>query len=235
MDTSSRGWVFSPPFSACWKRSVCLAEGSNWNGQDFFCPQPGVQPVIANSLWAGVEDWRGKPRFAGVQPHNPTAGTEKKTQQAIGADRGRPWYLAILHAVARPNSSSFSEEASKQRWCAELRCDVRRFWIVVVNSWIPSYKGWPWAKPADCRDPLMCVSPPDLSKCIICSSGLCRRSLWRNLETGRWGKSLSSWLLRAEASLGMTVAVLRFPLRRFFRVHGCCSLSVHTTSIALTK
>lgn len=74
MHTSSRGWVFSSPFSVCWKRSVCLAEGSNCNGQDFSCPQPGVQSVIANSLWAGVKDWRGKParvcRRAATQPYH---------------------------------------------------------------------------------------------------------------------------------------------------------------------
>lgn len=78
------------------------------------------------------------------------------------------------------------------------------FWIIVVNSWIPSYKGWAWAKPADCRDFLMCVLPPELSKCIIThfsnidisSSGLCRCGLWRNLEMGRWE---SPW---AAGSLG---------------------------------
>lgn len=83
---------------------MCLAEASNCNGQDFFYPQPGVQPVTANSLQAGVKDWRGResqPRFAGVQPHNPTAGTGKKTQQATGAHGGRPWHLVILLSVGK--------------------------------------------------------------------------------------------------------------------------------------
>lgn len=44
------------PFSACWKRSLCLAEGSVCDGQNFSCPQPGVKPVMANSLKAGLRD-----------------------------------------------------------------------------------------------------------------------------------------------------------------------------------
>lgn len=44
------------PFSACWKRSVCLAKGSVCNGQDLSCPQPGVKPVMANSLRVGMRD-----------------------------------------------------------------------------------------------------------------------------------------------------------------------------------
>lgn len=54
MYTSSRGWVFS--FSACWKRSMCLAEGSVCDGQDFPWPQTGVKPVMVNSLKAGARD-----------------------------------------------------------------------------------------------------------------------------------------------------------------------------------
>lgn len=39
---------------------MCLAEGSVCNGQDFSCPQPGVNTIMANSLKAGVRDWMGK-------------------------------------------------------------------------------------------------------------------------------------------------------------------------------
>jgi len=72
-------------------------------------PAPSQVSSLSEQTCCGLA-WRmggeSQPGFAGRQPHNPTAGTEKKTQQATGADQGRPWYLVILHSVGKGQTAA---------------------------------------------------------------------------------------------------------------------------------
>lgn len=76
--------IGSSPFSACWKRSMCLAEGSVCDSQDFSCSQPGVKHDKFSEGWReGLEGEASQ----GLQACSHTAlllGLKRKANKPVG-------------------------------------------------------------------------------------------------------------------------------------------------------
>lgn len=222
------------------EEKLCLAGSTNCSGQDFSGPRGWVSS-LSRQIHCSLA-WRlggeGQPGFAGTQPHHSHCWDRKYIPAGHKVDWGSLWHLVIFHSAGKGWAVVV---VGISRGYVQSWGDTDMFEAVVVNRWTCSSVEWAWTKTADdCRDFLMCLLPPEASKCIITHfsetshsfSGLCRWGLWRNLGMSRWETPRATGFSGQRLLREATGAVLCFPLGQLL-LRSLGAAASHSTPRAL--